>query len=102
MSGLPEEQIRRQWADEIMAAEQEVIFRQNEEMTGKVLSVLVDGYLPEDDVYVGRTYRDAPDIDGCVFFPAPYEIMSGTILKVRITDARGYDLVGELWNEEEE
>ncbi len=102
MSGLPEEQIRRQWADEIMAAEQEVIFRQNEEMTGKVLSILVDGYLPEDDVYVGRTYRDAPDIDGCVFFPAPYEIMSGTILKVRITDARGYDLVGELWNEEEE
>ena len=102
MSDLPEEQIRRQWADEIMEAEQEVIFRQNERMTGKVLSVLVDGYLPEDDVYVGRTYRDAPDIDGCVFFSAPYEIMSGTILTIRITDARGYDLVGELWNEEEE
>lgn len=102
MSDLPEEQIRRQWADEIMEAEQEVIFRQNEGMTGKVLSVLVDGYLPEDNVYVGRTYRDAPDIDGCVFFSAPYEIMSGTILTIRITDARGYDLVGEIWNEEEE
>lgn len=101
MPDLPEEEIRRQWADEIMEAEQEVIFRQNERMTGMVLSVIVDGYLPEEGVYVGRTYRDAPDIDGCVFFSAPYEIVSGTILNIQITDAKGYDLVGEIWNEEE-
>ena len=97
-----EEEIKRQWADEIMEAEQEVIFRQNETFIGRKFRVLVDGYMPEDGVYVGRTYRDAPDIDGCVFFEAPYELVSGTMLTVCISDARGYDLVGEICNEEEE
>lgn len=102
MTEQVDEDIKRQWADEIMEAEQEVIFRQNETFIGKKLQILVDGYLPEDGVYIGRTYRDAPDIDGCVFFEAPYEIVSGTMLTVWITDAKGYDLVGEIWNEEEE
>ena len=102
MTEQVDEDIKRQWADEIMEAEQEVIFRQNETYIGRKLPVLVDGYLPEDGVYIGRTYRDAPDIDGCVFFEAPYEIVSGTMLTVWITDAKGYDLVGEIWNEEEE
>lgn len=102
MPELPDEEKRRQWADEIMEAEQDVIFRQNETLIGKQFRVLVDGYLPDEDVYVGRTYRDAPDIDGCVFFSAPYEIVSGTMLTISITDAKGYDLVGEIWNEEEE
>ena len=96
------EEIKRQWSDEIMEAEQEVIFRQNETFIGRKFRVLVDGYLPEDDIYIGRTYRDAPDIDGCVFFEAPYELVSGTMLTVCISDARGYDLVGEICNEEEE
>lgn len=96
------EDIKRQWADEIMQAEQEIIFRQNEMLIGKKLRVLVDGYLPEEGVYIGRTYRDAPDIDGCIFFEAPYEIVSGTMLTLWITDAKGYDLVGEICNEEEE
>lgn len=102
MTEQVDEDIKRQWADEIMEAEQEVIFRQNETYIGRKLPVLVDGYLPEDGVYIGRTYRDAPDIDGCVFFEAPYEIVSGTMLTVWITDAKGYDLVGEICNEEEE
>lgn len=97
-----DEEIKRQWADEIMEAEQDVIFNQNESLIGKKLRVLVDGYLPEDGVYVGRTYRDAPEIDGCIFFAAPYEIVSGTMLTLMVTDARGYDLVGEICNEEEE
>ena len=89
---LPDE-IKQEWADEIMQTEQDVIFAQNEEMIGRKLSVIVDGYLPEDGVYVGRTYRDAPEIDGCLFFEAPYEIISGTILPVLVTDANGYDLI---------
>lgn len=95
-----EEEQKHRWADEIMQTEQEVIFRQNESMIGKKLSVITDGYLPEEAVYVGRTYRDAPEIDGCIFFEAPYEIISGTILTVLVTDAEGYDLIGELWNDE--
>ena len=98
---LPDE-IKQEWADEIMQTEQNVIFAQNEEMIGRKLSVIVDGYLPEDGVYVGRTYRDAPEIDGCLFFEAPYEIISGTILPVLVTDANGYDLIGEILPEEDD
>lgn len=97
-----EEETKRQWADEIMEAQQEVIFCQNESLTGKKLRVITDGFLPDEGVYTGRTYRDAPEIDGCIFFEAPYEILSGTMLTVLVTEARGYDLAGEIWNEEEQ
>ena len=97
-----DEERKQQWADEIMETEQDVIFRQNETLIGRRVQVLVDGYLPEDGVYVGRTYRDAPDIDGCLFLEAPYEIVSGTMLTVCVTDARGYDLIGEICSEEDE
>lgn len=97
-----EEERKHLWADEIMETEQNVIFSQNEHMIGKKLQMLVDGFLPEDNVYVGRTYRDAPDIDGCVFVEAPFEILSGTLLAVQVTDANGYDLIGEICNEEDE
>lgn len=97
-----EEETKRQWADEIMEMQQEVIFCQNESLTGKKLRVITDGFLPDEGVYTGRTYRDAPEIDGCIFFEAPYEILSGTMLTVLVTEARGYDLAGEIWNEEEQ
>lgn len=97
-----EEETKRQWADEIMEVQQEVIFCQNESLTGKKLRVITDGFLPDEGVYTGRTYRDAPEIDGCIFFEAPYEILSGTMLTVLVTEARGYDLTGEIWNKEEQ
>lgn len=97
-----DEEMKQLWADEIMQTEQDVIFRQNETFIGKCFRVIVDGFLPEENIYIGRTYRDAPDIDGCVFFEAPYEILSGTILTVQITDAKGYDLIGEICDEEDE
>ena len=97
-----EDETKRLWADEIMEVSQNIIFEENETLVGKTMGVMVEGFLPEDEVYVGRTYRDAPDIDGCVFFTAPCEIISGTMLTVLVTEARGYDLMGELWNEEED
>lgn len=97
-----EEETKHRWADELMETEQHVIFRQNEQLIGRKLRVLVDGFLPEEGVYVGRTYRDAPDIDGCVFFEVSYEIVSGTMLTVRITNASGYDLIGEICPDEED
>ena len=100
--GQIDEETKRRWADELMEAEQEIIFAQNETMPGKRMSVIVDGFLPEEGVYIGRTYRDAPDIDGCIFFGTPAEILSGTRLTVMVTEAKGYDLSGEIWNEEEE
>ena len=75
-----------------MEVQQQVIFDKNETLVGSRFTAIVDGYLPEEDVYVARTYRDAPDIDGCVFFHAPYELLSGTFVTLEVTDARGYDL----------
>lgn len=95
-------EIRRRWADEIMEAQQEVIFAQNETLVGKTYKAIVDGYLPQDNVYVARTYRDTPEIDGCIFFQVPYEIVSGTIVTLLVTDAKGYDLIGEICSEEDD
>lgn len=82
------------WRDEIMELQQEVSYDKNQELIGKVMDVIVEGYSPDDDVYVGRTYRDAPNVDGLVFINCDYELMSGTIVKVKIDEAGPYDLIG--------
>ncbi|MCR5691142.1 MAG: 30S ribosomal protein S12 methylthiotransferase RimO [Eubacterium sp.] len=97
-----EEEQKRQYADEIMEASQYVIFEKNDQMIGKKIQVIVDGYLPEEGVYVGRSYRDAPEVDGCVFFEYDGEIVSGTLLWLKITDAQGYDLIGVVAYEEDD
>ena len=80
----------------LMEAQQEIAFAQAEEMTGRLLPVLVDGRLPESGIYVGRTYRDAPDVDGYVYLDADGELISGDIVNVRITDSNAYDLIGDV------
>lgn len=91
-----DDEIKNSWADEIMRAQQEVVFKANEELIGTTFNVIVDGYYSDEDVYVARTYKDAPDIDGCVFFSSFAEIVSGSIVKIKVTDAKGYDLIGEI------
>lgn len=99
--GQLEEEVKRRWADEIMETQQQVVFEANENMVGRRITALVDGYLPEEDVYVARTCRDAPEIDGCVFFHSSVEILSGTMVELDVTDASGYDLIGMLCSEED-
>ncbi|MCM1495464.1 MAG: 30S ribosomal protein S12 methylthiotransferase RimO [Bacteroides sp.] len=89
-----EEKKRRQ--DEIMALQQEVSYDNNQRMLGAILEVLVEGYLYEEDIYIGRSYREAPGVDGYIFLSAEEEIVSGERVKVRITDANEYDLIGEV------
>ncbi len=85
--------------NEIMALQQEISYDKNREFIGKVLEVHIEGYMPEEDAYVGRTYRDAPDVDGMVFIDSLYELMSGDFVNVKITDANEYDLIGEICDE---
>lgn len=82
--------------DEIYELQQEIVFENASEMIGKQLRVLIEGYLSDEDVYVGRSYKDAPDIDGLVFVYANRQLMTGDMVTVRITDAREYDLEGEI------
>ena len=96
MKGQVREQTKKRRRDEIMAAQQKISAELLALKTGKTLKVLVEGYLPEEQVYTGRTYMDAPDVDGYVFFRAERELMSGDLVRVRITGASEYDLEGEL------
>jgi ribosomal protein S12 methylthiotransferase len=84
------------WRDEIMELQQEISYEKNQQMIGSTQKVLIEGYLVDDDVYVGRTYRDAPGVDGIVFVSAPYELISGSFVDVKITKANEYDLTGVI------
>ena len=64
--------------------------------------VLIEGKIPEDGVYIGRTYKDAPNVDGYIFVNAPWELMSGDIVPVRVTGASDYDLIGDVVDESAE
>ena len=89
-------ELEAKWREEIMELQQEISYEKNQELIGSLQRVLIEGYLVEDDVYVGRTYRDAPGVDGIVFVSAPYELMSGSFVDVKITEANEYDLTGVI------
>ena len=91
-----DEAVKETRRDALMMAQQAIAFDKSEEMVGKTVDVLIEGRLPEEDVYIGRTYRDAPDVDGYVFVHAGEDMISGDIVKVKITDAQDYDLVGDV------
>ncbi|MBE5953613.1 MAG: 30S ribosomal protein S12 methylthiotransferase RimO [Lachnospiraceae bacterium] len=91
-------ELANQWRDEIMELQQEISYDKNETLIGSTLQVIVEGYSPDDDVYVGRTYRDAPNVDGLVFINCDYELISGTIVNVKIYEAGPYDLIGGVVN----
>ncbi len=92
---IPEE-IKADRRDEIMALQQQIAFAKSEAHIGEILDVMVEGRLPEEDVYITRTYMDAPDVDGYVFVSTDWNLMSGDFLKVKITGADAYDLIGEV------
>ncbi len=82
---------------EIMETQQEIAFQKAGELCGREMSVMIEGRIPEDDIYIGRTYMDAPEVDGYVFVSSGgRELLSGDIVTVKIEAAEGYDLKGEL------
>ena len=94
-AGFPdqiEDEVKERYREEIMELQQDISLAKNEELIGREMDVMIEGLLPNDEVYIGRTYRDAPDVDGFVFVSCDRELISGTILPVRITDASEYDL----------
>ena len=94
--GQVPEEVKASRRDEIMELQQEISIEKSQAMVGKELDVLIEGYIPDDDTYVGRSYKDAPNVDGLVFVSCDYELISGTIVRVKITDATEYDLLGEI------
>lgn len=97
-----DEETAEQWRNEIMELQQEISLDKNETFVGKIMQVIIEGYSSDDDVYVGRTYRDAPDVDGLVFVNCDYELMSGQIVDVRINEVGPYDMIGGIVDESAE
>lgn len=94
---IPEE-VKERRRDEIMKVQQEIAFQNAEDMLYRVVEVLIEGKLPDENIFIGRTYRDAPNVDGYIFVSCSHELVSGEYVKVQITDAKEYDLIGEtVW-----
>lgn len=90
------EEVKEQRRDEIMAEQQKIAFEAAEDMLYRKIEVLIEGKLPDENVFIGRTYRDAPNVDGYIFVNASHELMSGEFVTVQVTDAKEYDLIGEV------
>lgn len=92
---VPEE-VKEERRDELMLLQQQISAEKTEQMVEKTLDVLVEGRIPEEGIYVGRTYRDAPEVDGYIFIHAEEEIISGDFVTVKVTGADEYDLTGDV------
>ena len=91
-----DEEVKEARRDELMSLQQEISYEHTQQLVGKTIKVMVEGYLFEDDIYVGRSYMDAPKVDGCVFINSPEELMTGDFVYVKITQGREYDVIGEV------
>ena len=91
-----DEELKKDWQADVMELQEEVIFDKNEEMKGREVYVFIEGQVEDDNAYVGRTYRDAPDVDGYIFINTDETLMTGDIVKVKVTGAYEYDLIGEI------
>ena len=98
MDGQIPDDIKEKRRDEIMLIQQEIAFEKADEKVGMIVPVIIEGRL-DDGALVGRTYMDAPDVDGYVFIDSDKDLMSGTIMNVRITGSNEYDLIGEFCDE---
>ena len=94
--------VKKKRQKELMLLQQEIAFEAAQEMEGRVVDALVEGQLVGEHVYLARTYKDAPGIDGALFIETQKELMTGDLVKVRITGSREYDLIGGLYYESAE
>lgn len=92
---IPEE-VKEERQAELMELQQEIAFDLAEDMVGREVLVMIEGKVADENAYVGRTYKDAPNVDGLIFINTDEELMSGDFARVRVTGALEYDLIGEL------
>ena len=91
-----DEEVKLDRRDELMELQQEISADRSQRLVGKRMEVIIEGKAADEDVYVGRTYMDAPGVDGYVFIKSEEELLSGDFARVKITKALEYDLIGEL------
>ena len=94
-----EEEVKEDRQAEIMELQQDIAFDKAESMIGQVMTAMIEGKVSDENAYVARTYRDAPNVDGYLFINTRRELMSGDFVTVRVTGSYEYDLIGELEDE---
>ncbi len=97
MEGQIDDDVKEERRNRILECQKFISAEKCESMVGKVIKVIIDGKIPEENIYCGRCYKDAPDIDGMVFIRSDYELLSGDFADVLITEASDYDLIGETY-----
>lgn len=95
---IPDE-VKEERLGELMELQQEISFEKAEDMIGRELWCMTEGRVVDENAYVARTYKDAPGIDGYLFIQTEAELMSGDFVRVRVTGADEYDLIGEIADE---
>ena len=94
-----DEEVKVQRQAEIMELQQEIAFEKAESLAGETMLAMIEGKVADENAYVARTYRDAPNVDGYLFVNTGRELMTGDFVKVRVTGSYEYDLIGELEDE---
>ncbi len=99
MSGQIPDEIKEERRMQLMELQQEIAFDAAIAMKGRIVDAMIEGKIADEDAYIARTYKDAPNVDGFLFINTNRELMTGDFVKVRITGAYEYDLIGELEDE---
>ena len=94
--------VKKKRQKELMLLQQQIAFEAARDMEGRIVDAIVEGQLVGEPVYMARTYKDAPGIDGELFIETQRELMTGDLVKVKITGSREYDLIGGIYYESAE
>lgn len=96
MEGQVAQSLKEARRDELMELQQAISYEKAQEMVGRKLLVMIEGKVADEDTYVARTYRDAPNVDGYLFLNTTANLMTGDFAEVLVTDSNEYDLIGEI------
>ena len=96
MTDQIDDEVKEERQADLMELQQEIAFDNAERMVGREVLVMIEGKVADENAYVGRTYRDAPNVDGLIFVNTEEELMSGDFARVNVSGAVDYDLIGGL------
>ena len=91
-----DEKVKEERQADLMELQQDIVFENAQNLIGREMLVMIEGKVADENAYVGRTYRDAPNVDGLIFINTDEQLLSGDFARVKVTGALDYDLIGEL------
>lgn len=96
MEGQISEEVKERRRNEVMELQQEIAFEKGDSLVGQTFMVLIEGKIVDENAYIGRTYMDAPGVDGNIFISTDEDLITGDFVRVKVTGSVEYDLIGEI------